>query len=138
MRIRHLVYWMITTTILLAICGCKKKGGEPVPQAAGPGTAEIAAVRNALTRGMQAVGADKLTKAHVGKRCVLTARSAPIPPPPPPLGMARIMGSITVYTGELNDVLPEAVKIRAAYPSSGNYKYIEIARTDIESIYLGG
>jgi hypothetical protein len=136
MYFRPLWHWTITTAILLAICGCRKKESEPAPQAAGPGAAQVAAVRDALTRGMHSVSFDKLTKTDVGKRCVVAARSTPIPPPPPPLGMVRIMGPTTMYAGELNDVLPEAVKIRAPYPTSGNYKYIEIARSDIQSIHL--
>ena len=47
------------------------------------------------------------------------------------------MGSTTLYTGELTDVSPGAIRIRAAYPTSGNYKYVEIAPGDIQSIHLG-
>jgi hypothetical protein len=125
------------TLVLLALLGCGKKEREPAaPEAVGPGAAEIAAARDALTRGMQRVGVDKLTTAHVGRRCVVAARSALIPPPPPPLGMVRIMGSTTFYMGQLSDISPEAVKIGAAYPTSGNRKYVDIARGDIQSIHL--
>jgi hypothetical protein len=125
--------------IALAVFGCRKKETAPVqgPQAAGPGAAEIAAVRDALTRGMQPISLNRLDKTHIGKRCVVAARSGPIPPPPPPLGMVRIMGSTTLYMGELNDVSPDAIKIRAPYPSSGNFKSVEIPRADVESIHVG-
>lgn len=138
MSTRYWGYWIAAAIILSAMSGCKKKENGPVqtPQVVGPGATEIAAVRDALTRGMQPVSFDKLAKTHVGKRCVVAARSVPIPPPPPPLGMARIMGSTTLYMGEINDVSPEAIKVRAVYPTSGNYKYVEIARGDIKSIHL--
>jgi len=123
--------------ILLSLLGCGKKESEPaVPQAVGPSAAEIAKVRDALARGMQPVSLDKLTKTHVGKRCVVAARTVPIPPPPPPLGMVRIMGPTTLYMGELSDVSPEAIRIGATYPTSGNHKYIDIARVDIQSIHV--
>ncbi len=137
MSARDLGYWIATAAILVAMSGCKKKESGPAPQAVEPAAMEIAKVRDALARGMQPVGFDKLTKTHVGKRCVVVARSTPLPPPPPPLGMVRIMGSTTLYSGELNDVSPQGIKIRAAYPTSGNYKYVEIASGDIDSIHLG-
>ncbi len=131
--------WITAVVVALALFGCRKKETAPVqgPQTAGPGAAEIAATRDALTRGMQPISFNKLDKTHIGRRCAVVARSVPIPPPPPPLGMARIMGPTTLYMGELNDVLPDAVKLRAPYPSSGNYKYVEIPRADIESVHLG-
>jgi hypothetical protein len=140
MSVKHWEHWIIAAAILLAVSGCKKKESEPVQtsQRAGPSPAEIAAVRDVLTRGMQQINLDELAKTHVGKRCVVTARSIPISPPPPPLGMARIMGATTLYAGELADVSADGIKIRAPYPTSGNYKHVEIARADIQSIHLGG
>jgi len=140
MSVKYWGHWIITAAVLLVVFGCTKKESEPVQtsQGAGPGPAEIAAVRDALTRGMQQISLDKLAKTHVGKRCVVTARSIPIAPPPPPLGMARIMGSTTLYAGELDEVSADSIKIRAAYPTSGSYKYVEVARADIQSIHLGG
>jgi hypothetical protein len=137
MSAKHWGCWITAAAIALAVFGCRKKETAATPQVVGPGAAEIAAARDALTRGMQPISFNKLDKTHIGRRCVVAARSVPIPPPPPPLGMARIMGPTTIYMGELNDVLPDAVKIRAPYPSSGNYKYVEIPRADIESIHLG-
>jgi hypothetical protein len=130
--------WIALAVILLVVWGCKKKesGSAQTPAVVGPGAAEVAALRDALTRGMQPVDFDKLAKTHIGKRCVVAARSTPIPPPPPPLGMVRIMGSTTFYAGELNDVTSDGLKIRAAYPSSGNYKYVELARADIQSVHI--
>jgi len=139
MSAKHWGCWITAAVIMLAIFSCRKKETAPAqgPQVVGPGAAEIAAARDALTRGMQPISFNMLDKTHGGRRCIVAARSVPIPPPPPPLGMARIMGPTTLYMGELNDVLPDAIKIRAPYPSSGNYKYIEIPRADIESIHLG-
>ncbi len=140
MSVRHWGCWITVAVIALAVFGCRKKETAPAqaPQALGPGTAEIAAARDALTRGMQPISFDKLEKTHIGRRCVVAARSVPIPPPPPPLGMARIMGPTTLYMGELNDLSPDALKIRAPYPYSGNYMYVEILRSDMESSPLGG
>lgn len=124
--------------ILLTLVGCGKKAEEPAaPQAVEPGAAEVAKVRDALTRGMQPIAVASLTAAHVGKRCVILARSTPIPPPPPPLGMVRLMGSTSLYMAELAGVSPAAVTIRAPYPTSGNVKTVEIPRADIQSVHLG-
>jgi len=138
MSIKGLACGIVAVVFLLALSGCKKKESVPTQsvQAVGPSAAEVAKIRDRLTRGMRPADVSNLSKTQVGKRCVVAARSSPIPPPPPPLGMVHIMGPTTLYVAELNDVSPEALKIRAAYPTSGNYKHIEIARVDIESIHL--
>jgi hypothetical protein len=48
------------------------------------------------------------------------------------------MGQTTLYKGELHGVSPDGLEIRAAYPSSGKYKSLDIPKSDIESIHLGG
>ncbi len=138
MSVKHWGRWIAVAAILLVVWGCKKKENTSAqaPSAVGPSAAEVAALRDGLARGMQPVSFDKLAKTHIGKRCVVAARSTPIPPPPPPLGMVRIMGSTTFYAGELNDVTSDGIKIRAAYPSSGNYKYVELAKADIQSVHI--
>jgi hypothetical protein len=136
--VKGLAYGIMAVVFLLALSGCKKKESVPAQpvQAVGPSAAEVARIRDGLTRGMRPMDISKLSKTQIGKRCVVVARSVPIPPPPPPLGMVHIMGPTTLYVAELSDISPEALKIRAAYPTSGNYKHIEIARADIESIHL--
>jgi len=136
-------FWAAIPLFLLVLCGCRPKEDQTAPpqQAAGPSPTEIVAARDAMTRGMVQVSLDKLDKSQMGKRCVITARTPEgglhISPPPPPLGMVRMMGRTTLYMGELNEISPDAIKIRAAYPTSGNYKLLEIPRADIQSIHLG-
>jgi hypothetical protein len=130
---------LLTVLVVFALVGCKRKedgaaNSSPVRMV---NAAEIAAVRNAMTQGMTAVTFDKLAEAHVGHRCVVTARTPDqADPPPPPLGMVRIMGATTIYSAELHEVSPRGLKIRAAYPTSGNLKIIEIPRQDLQSIHI--
>lgn len=126
----------------LVLPGCKKKG---VASGSGPGAAtvsqeQIDEVRDAVTRNMQKVSFASLTKGHVGRTCVVTARTmedtTKLGPPPPPPGMVRLMGQTTLYRGELDDVSPDGLTIRAAYPTPGNFKKLQIAKEDIQSIHL--
>ena len=50
--------------------------------------------------------------------------------------MMRLLGQTTIYRGELDDVTPDSLTIRAAYSTAGHYKKLEIAKEDIQSIHL--
>jgi hypothetical protein len=123
--------------------GCKPKDREAnaAGQASGPSPEQVAAGIEALTKDMREVGFGDLNHQHVGRQCVVVV---PTPDPgsrpkgsPPPIGMVRRMGPTTAYKAEIQSVSPDGLKIRAAYPSSGEYKFIEISPSDIQSIYLG-
>jgi hypothetical protein len=89
---------------------------------------------------MEKVTFDDLQKPHIGKICVVTARTmedrTQLGPPPPPPGMVHLFGQTTIYRGELGDISPESLTIRAAYPTAGKYKKLKIAKEDIQSIHL--
>jgi len=127
---------------LLAVVSCKPRNHETreSQQTPGPSPAEVAAIRDTLTRGMEPVAFDRLATGHIGRQCVVTARAAEDgtgrDQAPPPLGMVRKFGPTAIYKGELQEVSPNALKIRAAYPTSGRYKIIEVARSDIQSIHV--
>lgn len=130
-------------TLLLVWSGCAKKEDGDARKGVGPAPVsaeEIAAVRNALAKGMQPVAFAGLKSSHVGKECLVEVRTpeggVPIAPPPPPPGMVRMVGQVTFYRGELDSVTPEGLTVRHAYPTSGNFKKLEIPRADIQSIYL--
>ena len=123
----------------LAVGGCKRKepDASPVPaQTISEG--EVAAARDAMTRGMTAVPLDKLTAAHVGRRCVVVTNGPyDDSPPPPPLGMVHRMGPVTIYTARIHEVSSDSLKISASYPTSGNKKIAEIPRANIQSLHVG-
>jgi len=50
--------------------------------------------------------------------------------------MVRLLGQTIIYNAELDRISDESVTVRAAYPTSGNYKRIEISRDDIQSVHL--
>ena len=136
---RYRCIYIILTILCLVVSGCDKKsgsdqGGATVSQA------DIDAVRDAMTRDMQKVAFSSLDKTHIGRTCVVTAQtmedSAQLGPPPPPPGMLRVLGSTTIYNAELDAVDADSLTVRAAYPTSGKYKKIEIAEEDIQSIHL--
>lgn len=129
---------LLAAFAVLALSGCKRRETEAArPPAQTASDTEIASVRDALTRAMTAVAFDKLTEAHLGRRCVVTTRTPQRDdPPPPPLGMVRRMGAATIYTAELHELSPGGLKLRATYPTSGNAKIIEIPREDIQSIHI--
>jgi hypothetical protein len=89
---------------------------------------------------MHEVAFDSLTAAHIGRHCVVIARTpeerARADSSPPPLGMVRRLGGTTIYKGEIQNLSPDGLKICAPYPTSGQQKVIEIPRADIRSIYL--
>ncbi|HNS20290.1 MAG TPA: hypothetical protein PKH24_07310 [Sedimentisphaerales bacterium] len=123
----------------LAMGGCKREdpdaGQTPVQTIS---ETEIAAARDAMTRGMTAVPLDKMTAAYVGRRCVVVV-GGPYDdsPPPPPLGMVHRMGPVTIYTARVHEVSPDSLKILATYPTSGNKKIVDIPRASIQSVHVG-
>ncbi|MBP7050569.1 MAG: hypothetical protein KBE65_06105 [Phycisphaerae bacterium] len=123
----------------LVVSGCKRE--EPDAGQASAQTiseAEIAAARDAMTRGMTGVSFDKLTAAHVGRRCVVVTNGPyDDSPPPPPLGMVHRMGPVTIYTARVHEVSADSLKISASYPTSGNKKIAEILRANIQSVHVG-
>ena len=142
MRINCRSLCLAAAITLLTMASCKPRDDEnrQSRQASEPGAAEVAAVRDAMTRGMQEVASDSLAAVHIGRQCVVTARTADddtsTDQAPPPLGMVRKLGQMTLYKGEIQEVSPDTLKIRAAYPTSGRYKTIEIPRSAIQSIHL--
>ncbi len=136
--------WLVAPLLiaLTVLPGCSKKGdsaaksGTPAPV----NDRELAGVRTALARGMQPIGFVNLNAAHTDKGCLVEARTPDgglhITPPPPPPGMIQRVGQVTFYRGELDGVSSDALTIRKAYPTAGNFKKIEIAKADIRAIYL--
>lgn len=128
--------------VLLAVSGCGKRdnGTEQTSGPAPVSAEELAAVKKAMTRGMQAIGFANLKPVHVGKGCVVETRTPDgglqIKPPPPPPGMVHAAGQVTFYRGELDSITSESLTIRKGYPTPGNFKEIEIPKGDIRSIYL--
>ena len=128
--------------LLVTLPGCKPRSdaGRSSGQTSEPAPADVAVVRDALTRGMQQTTFDSLAAADVGKQCVVTARAGTEGPgadqAPPPLGMVYRLGQTVIYKGEIQEVLPASLKIRAAYPTSGRYKTIEISRSEIQSLHM--
>lgn len=133
---------LIVVIVLVTLAGCKPRSdaSRQSGQASEPGAAEVAAVRDALTRGMQQTTFDSLAAADVGRQCVVTARAGAAgtgtDQAPPPFGMVHRLGQTVIYKGEIEEVLPDGLKIRAAYPTSGRYKTIEIPRSDIQSLHV--
>ena len=142
MKGRNRCLYLAVALAVVTVTSCKPRDDEarssaPTP---GPSAAEIAAVRDTLTRGMEPVAVASLAAAHVGKPCVVTTRGADEgaggDAAPPPLGMVHRLGSTTIYKGEIQEVSADRLKIRAAYPTSGRYKIVEIPRADVQSLYL--
>ncbi len=139
---RRLKRLLTAALILVTLAGCKPRGdaSRQSGQTSEPAPAEVATVRDALTKGMQQTTCDSLAAADVGKQCVVTARAEAegtgADQAPPPLGMVYRLGQIVIYKGEIQQVLPDGLKIRAAYPTSGRYKTIEIPRSDIQSLHV--
>ena len=142
MRTGYCTFCLAITVALMTIVGCKPRSdeGRQTKSAPGPGPAEIASVRDSMTRGMQEVAFDSLTPAHVGKQCVVTAHQvgdqAGSDGAPPPLGMVLRLGQTIIYRGEIRELSSGHLTIRAPYPTSGRYKTIEVPRSEIESIHL--
>ena len=138
-RLYCLCVLLIAASLMLP--GCKKKSAASGSGAgaATVGQDQIDAVRDAMTRDMQEVSFTSLTRTHIGRKCVVTARTIEDTTklgPPPPLGMVRLMGQTTIYRGEIDDVSPGGLTVRAAYPTPGNFKKLKIAKEDIQSIHV--
>ena len=101
---------------------------------------EIASTRDALARGMRLLTFSSVKPSHVGEEClVMTHRpdgGVRIPPPPPPPGMVQVVGQAVFYRGQLDNISPDSLTVRAAYPTAGNYKRVELQREEIQSIHL--
>lgn len=140
MNVTYRCICFVLVVACLGVWGCKKKNATPGPETATVDQAQIDAARDVMARNMQAMAFTSLKKTHVGRKCVVTARTmqdrSQLGPPPPPPNMMRLLGQTTIYRGELDDVAPESLTIRAAYPTAGNYKKLTIAREDIASIHL--
>lgn len=132
--------WLAVAMGLLVMLGCKPKEDS---SAVLPGTTpppDSTAVVAAMTRGMTAIPLKSLSRSHIGRSCVVTARSPEdgtrIAPPPPPMGMVYIAGPTTVYKGQLYAISADTVEIQAPYPTSGNVKIVSVPRAQIQSIHL--
>jgi hypothetical protein len=142
MRIDGRSLCLAAATTFLFMTSCKPPNDESrqARQTSGPSPAEVAAVGDTMTRGMQQVAAGSLAAVHIGRQCVVIARAVDdrtgADQAPPPLGMVRKLRQTAIYKGEIQEVSPDSLKIRAAYPTSDRYKTIEISRPDIQSIYL--
>jgi len=142
MRIDGHSLYLAAAVIFLFTTNCKPRDDESRQgrPTSGPSPAEVAAVRDTITRGMQEVAAGSLAVVHIGRQCVVIAHAVDdrtgADRAPPPLGMVRKLGQTAIYKGEIQEVSPDSLKIRAAYPTSGRYKTIEISRADIQSVYL--
>ena len=129
---------LIVTVVPLALIGCKKTGRNA--QAAPVSAERVASTRDALTREMRKVTVDKLGPSHRATKCVVVAYAPaggyqPDPSPPPP-GMVHLLGETIIYNGEFDSISADALTVRAAYPTPGNYKRMEIPRDDIQSVHL--
>jgi hypothetical protein len=142
MRIDSRSLCLTIAIIVVTTAGCKPRsdGGRQSGQTSEPSAADVTAVRDALTRGMQQTTFGSLAAANVGRQCVVTARAPAegtgADQGPPPLGMVRKLGQTVIYKGEIQEVSPDALKIRAAYPTAGRYKTIEIPRPYIQSLHV--
>lgn len=136
--------WLVASFLaaLLIATGCAKKDSDTQERSnAAPISAEeLAPIKKAMTQGMQAIGFGNIKSSHAGKECVVEVRTPDgglqIKPPPPPPGMVHAAGQVTFYRGQLDGVSADSLTVRRAYPTSGNFKKIEIPKGDIRSIYL--
>mgnify|MGYP001377281430 CR=1 FL=1 len=130
----------LAVVAVLWLPGCKKE--EPAAGSASSSQtvddSELIAMHKAMTENLTAIPFDKLTAAQIGRRLVIKARTPDrADPPPPPRGMVFRMGQTSIYSAKLHEVLPDSLKISAAYPTSGNLKIIEISQADIQTIHIG-
>ena len=136
------ILYLTITILLAALAGCKPRSDADRPSGgvSEPNAAHVAAVRDTLTKGMQQTTFDTLAPADAGKQCVVVTRPGSAGPgadqAPPPFGMVHRLGPTIINKGELEQVLPDSLKIRAPYPTSGRYKAIEIPRSDIQSLHV--
>jgi hypothetical protein len=133
---------LVVALILTTLAGCKPRSdsSRQPGQTAKSDTADVAAVRNALAKGMQQTAFESLVAADIGKQCVVSipaaAEGTGADQAPPPLGMVHRLGQTVIYKGEIQEILPDHLKIRAPYPTSGRYKTFEIPRSDIQSLHV--
>jgi len=139
MYVRCFISGILVAILLLALPGCKPKEDKADAYASGSAPPDMAQTIRALTRGLQPIAVANVSKPqHIGRRCVVVARTPERrDPPPPPLGMVRLMGPTIVYTAEIHDVSADAIEIKADYPSSDMVKIVAIPKADIQSIHLG-
>ena len=132
-----IVFLMVASLSVLPGCNRKEAETSSYPNVSNP--PETAPVVAALTRGMRSIGVAKVSKSqHVGRPCVIVAKTPERrDPPPPPMGMVRLMGPTIIYTAQFHDVSDDTLKIKAGYPNSDNAKIIAIPKADIQSLYLG-
>lgn len=139
MLVRCIVLTILIAASLLALPGCKRKVDEAGASPTAAVHPEAAATIQALTRGMQPLAVTSISKAqHVGRRCVVVARTPERrDPPPPPLGMVRLLGPTIVYLAQIHDVAADSLDVKANYPNSAGVKIITVPKADIQSVYLG-
>lgn len=139
MSFRRLIAAIIAAS-LLASSGCAPKDADATTYPHFSSAPDVTPIVEALTAKMKKIAVAKVSKpAHVGRPCVIVAKTPDRrDPPPPPIGMVRLLGPTVIYSAQLHDATAETLEIRAEYPSSGNLKVIVIPREDIESVYLGG
>jgi hypothetical protein len=134
------VFDVVAMVALLAVGGCKPKEQTTATPAAAVPAEEVMALRTALARGMQAISLAGLAPDHVGRSCVVVARTpekAARPDAPPPLGMVRILGTTIIYKGQIHAISAEGIEVHAVYPNSGKLKIVAVPAADIQSIHLG-
>ncbi|MHC4518688.1 MAG: hypothetical protein ACYTAS_08885 [Planctomycetota bacterium] len=136
MTVRRCSICVIAGIVLVGLAGCQKKNASGRSVSA----EDIKAVRDVLARRMSEIAVDELSATHTGKKCVVVAHMPAggykPTPPPPPRGMVHLMGQTVIYCGELDAVSGDSITVRAAYPTPGNYKRIDIPRADVQSCHL--
>jgi len=139
MDVRCFVMAILVAASLPALPGCKPKADEAgaYPTAAAP--PDMAAAIQSLTRGMRPIAVASVSKSqHVGRHCVVVAKTPERrDPPPPPLGMVRLMGPTIVYVAQIDDVSADTIDVKASYPGSDSVKIVAVPKADIQSVYLG-
>ena len=123
--------------VLIALvlgAGCRGRGSDVSERESDP--EQVQALRRSISSGMRAISFDKLTQAHVGQLCVVTA-STPKErtPTPPPLGAMHVLGDISLYKAELESIGADRITLRARRPS-GNYWTVEVEQERITSILI--
>lgn len=134
--------FLVFCFVLLAFMGCKRKdeGNRGDAPEAAVSTEEITRILDTVTRGMSEISLDKLSTTRNGQECVIAARKPEagldLGRTPPPRGMVRIVAQTVIYKAQLAEVSPGIVTLQSPYPTSGNYKTLEIATEDIQSVHM--
>ena len=139
MDVKCFVMAILIAASLLAGPGCKPKADEVGANPTAELPPDAAATIQALTRGMQPIAVTSISKPqHIGRRCVVVAKTPERrDPPPPPLGMVRLMGPTIVYIAQIHDISADTLDVKAAYPNSDSVKIITVPKADIQSVHLG-